>query len=424
MKKQLLSFLAVSVAFGAQAGGFKTALQGQKQIGMANCGTGIALDASSIYFNPGALVFSPNQIVFGVTGLLPRTQFLDFSTQTLTNADARTFTPFALYGSYGITKKLVAGVGVYTPFGSGISYPTGWTGAYALTDITLQAIFIKPTISYKISNEFSIGAGVAFTTGSVNLEKDVPLQGQTSANVGHIKLNGAAGGTSFDIGAYYKKDKLSAGLVYRNKTNMKVANGKNTFTNIPVAASASFVDGSFTSTLPLPGEISFGLGYLATKSLLVAFDLNYTLWSSYDSLKFDFANNTSKFADVADPREYKNAAAFRLGAQYVMSPKLTVRGGAFYDMTPTKDGYVTPESPDNNRTGLSAGASYKVNHAVTIDASLMYQNVPSRLQQNLTTGLNGTFTTKVIAPGIGITYNFKAVKPKPAVTPSTTPSNN
>jgi long-chain fatty acid transport protein len=424
MKKKILSLFTVCVALGAHAGGFKTALQGQKQIGMASCGTGLALDASSVYFNPGALAYSPNQIVFGVTGLMPRTQFLDASTQTVTNAVAKTFTPFALYGSYGINKKLVAGLGVYTPFGSGIAYPAGWTGAYALTEITLQSIFIKPTLSYKVSNEFSIGAGVAFATGSVNLEKDVPVQGQLYPNVGHAKLNGSAAGTTFDVGAYYAKNKLSAGLVYRHIMNMKVAEGKNTFTNIPAAAATSFPDGTFTSSLPLPGEISFGLGYKATNKLLLAFDVNYTLWNSYDSLKFDFATNTSKLADVADPRLYENAAAIRLGAQYTVNNKLAVRGGVFYDMTPVKDGYVTPESPDNNRVGASVGASYRVGRNVTIDASLMYQDVPARLQQNLVTGLNGTFATKVLAPGIGISYNFKNPKPKPVVTPPVAPSNN
>jgi long-chain fatty acid transport protein len=413
MNKKLLSILCVCIATNAIAGGFKTALQGQKQIGMASCGTALALDASTVYFNPGALVYTPNQITFGITALMPRTQFLDASTQNLSRSDAKTFTPFGLYGSYGITKKLVAGVGVYTPFGSGIKYGNDWTGRYALTEITLQSIFIKPTISYKVTDEFSIGAGVAFVTGSVNLEKDVPVQGQTLPDVGHIQLNGAAGGTTFDIGAYYTKNKFSAGLVYRHITQMKVAKGTNTFTNIPLAASASFVNGNFTTQLPLPGEISVGLGYKATKNLTLAFDINYTLWSSYDSLRFDFGTNTAKFSDVADARLYKNAAAIRAGAQYILNKKTTVRGGIFYDQTPVQDGYVTPESPDNSRTGLAVGASYAINNRVTLDASLMYQNVPGRLQNNLSTNLNGTFATKVLAPGIGISYNF--AKPKPVV---------
>jgi long-chain fatty acid transport protein len=418
MNKKLLSIGALCIALGAQAGGFKTALQATKQIGMASCGTGLALDASSIYFNPGALAYSPNQLVVGFTGLMPRTQFLDASTQTHTNTVAKTFTPFNIFASYGITKKLVAGVGVYTPFGSGVEYPTGWTGRYALTEISLTNIFIKPTLSYKITNELSVGAGFIASIGNVNLEKDIPVQQIGSAEVGHAKLNGGAMGYGFDAGVYYTKDKWSGGITYRSKVTMNVDKGTNTFTNIPVAAQASFPDGTFTSALPLPGEVSFGIGYKATKKLLLAFDVNYTMWSAYDSLRFDFATNTASLPDVQDARIYEDAATFRVGAQYMINKKVTVRGGALYDATPVSDGYVTPESPDANRYGFAFGASYVVNNKISIDAGFMYQNVNSRLQTNVITGLSGTFTSKVIAPSIGVVYNFKAAKPKP-VTPTT-----
>jgi long-chain fatty acid transport protein len=406
MKKIVVSMAFAAICLQGMAGGFKIALQGQKQIGMAGCGTGLALDASSVYFNPGAIVHTQNQITGGVSFLVPRGQFIDMSTQTITNAVNQTFTPLELYGTYGINKKLTAGLGIYTPFGSGVKYPSNWTGRYILTDISLQAIFIQPTISYAINKQLSVGAGFIYATGHVNLEKDLPLQGQTFTNPGHLQLKGAAGGTGFNAGVYFAEDNFSAGLVYRSSLGMKVTKGTNTFTNIPAAAAASFPTGTFTSTLKLPGELDFGMGYKLTKKLQVALDINYTMWKVYDSLKFDFATNTDKLKDEASARLYNNSFAVRIGANYAVNTQLAMRGGMFYDMTPIDDAYVGPELPDNNKTGLCLGASYAVNNKLTIDASLLYENVAKRTTTNTASNLSGTYQTKVIAPGIGVSYRF------------------
>ncbi len=412
MKRKLLSLAAITMSVSAFAGGFKIGLQGQKQIGMASCGTGLALDASSIYFNAGALAFTPNQITIGGTGLMPRTQYKDDATQVVTNAIAKTYSPFAAYASYGVNKKLVVGLGVYTPFGSGVAYPTGWTGRYALTEIALQTIFIKPTVSVKLNDNLSLGAGLAYSTGSVNLEKDIPLQGQAFTVPGHLQLNGKANGAGFDAGIYYTKDQFSIGASYRNKLNMNVKNGAANFTNMPISVKDSFPSGNFTSTLALPGEFSIGIGYKATPKLLIAADFNYTLWSSYDTLSFDFEKNTSNLSDVNEARLYSNAFAFRAGAQYAYSNKLNLRAGLFSDLTPISNGFVGPELPDANKLGATIGATYLVGRNLSIDASVLYENVEKRTQTNIATNMTGTFASKAIATGIGISYRFNNPKPK------------
>ncbi len=409
MKKLLFFSIASIIANGANAGGYKIALQGQKAIGMAHTGVGLNLDASSIYFNPGALVQGGNQLTFGVTGLVPRTSFLETNTQNLTNANNKTYTPLSLFASYKVAPRLAVGLGVYTPFGSGISYPTGWNGRFILTEINLTAIHIQPTVSYKLHKNFSVGAGLVVSTGHVTLGKDVPV---LSANgYGSALLEGKAGGTGYNVGGYFKKNKFSAGLTYHSLVKMKVKSGDATFSNIPVAASANFPTGTtFKATLPLPSEIAAGIGYQASKKLLLAADVNYTFWKVFDSLVFDYSAPVAGSDRSASARNYKNAMAIRIGAQYQQSKDLALRAGAFYDATPVQDGYVNPELPDANKIGLTLGASFKVAPRLSIDASLLYEDVQKRTQTNLETGLSGTFKTKVIAPGIGVSYNFGAVK--------------
>jgi long-chain fatty acid transport protein len=409
MNKLLLTAGLMACSQLSYAGGFKTSAQGQKAMGMAHIGIGFAHDASTVYFNPGAMSFTQNQCVVGVHFLAPRTSYLDSATNALTSADAQTFTPFQLYAtkSLGKRKKLTAGLGAYTPYGSGVSYPTGWTGRYVLTNISLQSFYLQPTVAYKINKNLSIGAGFVYALGNVTLEKDVPVA-TTAGDEGHAKLEGSGNGMGYNAGAYYQDSSWSFGAVYHSRVDMKVKGGTATFTNIPLLASASFPNTTFDSKLPLASDMGLGAAYRfgKAKSTVVAVDFNYTFWNSYDSLGFDYATNTTAVTDAKSPRLFENAATIRVGAQHQFNKNIAARAGYFYDETPVQNGYVTPESPDNNRHGLTLGASIAVDKQLTIDASLMYQNLAPRGQRNIETNLGGTFATRVLAPGIGVSYRF------------------
>jgi long-chain fatty acid transport protein len=413
MNKLLITAGLIACSQMSYAGGFKTAAQGQKALGMAHIGIGFAQDASSVYFNPGAMSFTQNQLSLGVHFLVPRTSYLDSATNVLTNAEGQTFTPFQLYATKSLDKrkKWTAGFGAYTPFGSGVSYPGTWTGRYTLTSISLQSFYLQPTLAYKINKNLSLGAGFIYALGNVTLEKDVPVA-TTAGDVGHAKLKGSGNGMGFNTGAYYQDSSLSIGAVYHSRVDMKVKGGTATFTNIPLLASASFPNTTFDSKLPLASEMGLGAAYRFGKSrgTVVAIDFNHTFWKSYDSLGFDYAANTAAVTDAKSPRLYENASAIRFGVQHQVNNNVAVRGGYYYDQTPVKDGYLTPESPDNNRHGFTLGASIAVDKQLTIDASLLYQELPARGQRNLETTLGGTFATRVIAPGIGLTYRFSKNK--------------
>jgi len=390
------------------AGGFKVALQGQKQIGMASIGVGFAQDAATIYFNPAGLSFVKNQVNVGANLLFPSTSFFEKGTNTIYNSESQTFTPFSLYGSCSLSKSVKFGMGLYTPFGTGVKYPTDWAGRYIIHQISLQTVYAQPTLSWKVADNFSLGAGFIYSFGNVLIEKDIPVTSNQGDAIASAQLKGKGHGFGFNAGAYLQAtENLSVGLTYHSRVNMKVNDGKAVFSNIPVGLASTFPsNNTFSSKLALPGEVGFGFSYKIVKDLTVAVDFNHTFWSSYDSLGFNYAVNTSAVTDAKSPRLYENASCVRFGAQYAASPKVSVRAGLFFDQTPVRDGYVSPELPDNNKTGLTAGGTFKLDESFILDISLLYENVPSRAQKNIESGLDGTFQTRVIAPGLGLTYIF------------------
>jgi long-chain fatty acid transport protein len=391
------------------AGGFQINLQGQKQTGMGHAGTGLCLDNAAILFNPGALSFldSLRGIYFGASFIMPRTTYVDYSTRYETHPEKHTGTPFTLYAVYKFKKsaKWNCGLGIYNPFGSKVQWADDWKGQFLIREIDLKTFFIQPTVSYKINDKLGIGAGFVYATGSFSLRKGIPIQ-DTLGNYGEGNLEGKASGYGYNAGIYFRaNEKFSIGIDYRSQVNVSVSGGSADF---EVASSVAhyFPSTSFSTQLNLPQMATLGFGYCPNKKLKLALDVNYVGWKSYDSLRIDFEENTEKLKDISSARMYKDAYIFRIGGQYQCNEKWTVRLGAYYDMSPVKAGYLTPETPDTDKLGITAGASFHVTKKIHVDASFLYIEGKKRTDTNLETQFSGTYKTRVVVPGVSIEYVF------------------
>lgn len=392
------------------AGGFQVNLQGQKQSGMGHTGTGLLLDNSSILFNPGAVSFldSLRGLSFGTSLIFPRTMYLEPYPGTYTAAiEKHVSTPITLYAAFKVGKsdKFTAGIGVYNPFGSRLQWADDWKGQFLIREIDLKTFFIQPTISYKVNEKLGIGLGFVYGTGNFSLRKGIPVQDSTGA-YGEGELKGKANGFGFNAGIYFKaSEKLSIGIDYRSQVNVKVKEGTAVFT-VPNGLSGYFPETTFSTQLRLPQTATLGLGYVVNEKLKMALDINYVGWKSYDSLIIDFAENTDKLADIHSARMYKNSFIFRVGGQYKVNNKWIVRLGTYYDMTPTPDGYFTPETPDVNKIGFTSGASMKVTKKLNLDLSLLFIEGIKRTNTSIETGFGGTYKSRALVPGFSLEYRF------------------
>jgi long-chain fatty acid transport protein len=405
--QKLGASILLCLPFAAAAQGYQVNLQGQVQQGMGGAGTANMQDASALFFNPGGASFvKGNEVNLGVSPTIPNGQFLDSKTGQTARTKSPVSYPFAAYAMFGLkdSSKMKLGLAVYTPFGSTVQWEDGWMGRYILTRLQLQAIFFQPTVSYKITDKLGFGAGFVYSTGKVNLQKDIPVV-DANGNVGHAELNGKASGYGFNAGFYFKPmDALSIGLTYRSQVNMKVTDGDATFT-VPAALATNFPSGKFTTQLPLPSVLTLGLAYAINEKFKVALDVNYVGWKAYDTLAFDYATNTSSLIDTKSARMYKNSVAIRAGAQYKLTDAFAVRIGAAYGMSPVQSGYLTPETPDANRINYTIGLGYTINNKMGVNASFLFTTL-KRTDTNLETGLSGTYQTNVVIPGISLFYKF------------------
>jgi len=412
-------------------------VQGLKALSMGGAFTGVGSDASTVFFNPGALTnLDGHNFTVGINLISPH---VSLQTPETANIDQTTGlqTPFFFYYSGTIFKeklknKLKVGFLVNNQFGSSASFKDNWQGRNIIQNISLKTFMFQPTVSYKIFDKLSIGAGFVFSTGSFTTEKAIPV-GSSTTTEGKARLEGNGTAMGYNVGVYLprfltigNKDGdivvFNLGVDYRSKLKIDLAGGSATFTNIPSSLLLKFpASTTFNSQLTLPDVLTTGLSAKVIKdnwSLEFAYDLQWTGWSTYDSLNFDFAN-----ADTPDSKTYQNwgnTLTHRFGVDFTYKNKYSVRAGVYYDNTPMKDGFVSPHLPGISQFVYTAGLGYKISDLISVDFAILREDAQRE------TGFDAAgFTAKyhriVNIYSFGVNIKFGATKSETA-TPTTPPA--
>jgi long-chain fatty acid transport protein len=234
-----------------------------------------------------------------------------------------------------------------------------------------------------------------------------------------------------NVGAMYDINKQwTVGVNYRTKQVIKVDAGlaKVTYAN-KIASSilesklGLINEANFSAEMPLPSVLTFGVSYRPIKPLLIAFDAQFTGWSTYKSLDINFAGEGLSAFDQHITKDYKDAWAFRLGAQYGVTKRFDVRAGFIVDLTPVNDNYYNPETPGMTKLEPSVGLSFRPIPSLSIDLSMLYvaglgaNNVSApytdmlaaqypELQLPTTKHFDADYRLHAFVPSFGISYSF------------------
>lgn len=411
MKKHLLAASLAFTTFASFGAGYQLNLQGLRQLAMGGTGVATPWDISTIFYNPGGLARIKTIQGYGsILGVMPATAYGNF--QGSARTQAQTFTPFSLYvgGTVKEGSRLGLGLGIYTPFGTGMKWDNNWTGRYLVQSINLQTVFFQPTISYRLTDRWSFGAGFVFATGTFDMQQAMPVQNivGNSSEDATAKLHGVGNGVGFNLGIHMvASERLSFGLTYRSQVNMDVSGGSATFKVNPCLKDY-FPNTTFGSLLPLPQVATLGIAVkpLNNERLTMQLDFNYTGWNSFDSLRIDFDTHTAMLQNAHAPRHYRNTLTTRLGANYKISKVVSVMGGGAYDPTPVTNNFVSPDLPDADRVEVTCGVAVKPLKRFTVLAACGFVTSLKRVGNYEYGKFSGTYWTQAISPGIGVYYNF------------------
>jgi long-chain fatty acid transport protein len=407
----LLIWLAAPLS-QAHAQGFGVFEQGA--CAMARAGATVADgcgDGSSIYFNPANIVDNEGTVIsLGATMVAAQGDYTSGITGEVSELqNDPIFVPHA-YGTYRINDTFSAGLGIYVPYGLATEWKETFEGAFEGYDNGVEAIYIQPTVAYRINDRLTIGGGPIVTVSSVELnqrqdlaQQEVPgsqdpITGEpllfSQLGVPHhtafvdVKLKGEhALGFGANIGATYDlSDRFR--FAARFTTPIKVTyDGTADFTQIrtdvilpdgtnidAVLEQTQFSGGalrdqSVETEITFPAQLVLGVSVDATTDLTLMADYQWTSWSDLGRIPLNFEADE---LDTERELNYGNTNAFRLGANYDISEKLAARAGFLFNTAAAPDATVTPLLPENDRTHYTVGLGYRPVDAFEINAAYQY----------------------------------------------------
>lgn len=416
IKKTILIIAGVCVSSTALAGGYRVALQGQKALGMGHTGVAMTESAEVVFFNPASMSFleSDSSISAGITLIESEAKYQNQQTNTTAKTDNPIGTPISFYYTKKYDDKISYGLGIYTPYGNAVEWEKDWAGSHLVNDIELAAIYIQPTISYKINDTYSVGFGINYVTGAVkfnrNLDRTLSDANGNRSNVTIEETKISAWG--YNVGFTAKPtEELNVGISYRSQVDMEARGGEADFQNVPSSFPSDLSDTTFDSDLVLPAELTLGVAYELSPETVLAFDLNRTFWGAYESLNVQFNNDAGL---SKNPRNYKDVNIFRFGVQHKLNEKFVVRGGVYFDESPIQEGYYTPETPRNDSIGYTAGATYTMSEKMELDFSFLYLAFDEFYgsydyyvdSTGTTVPFGGDYKSSVVSLGFGLNYIF------------------
>lgn len=428
MKKLILLLAATTITCAAHAEGYQVNNLSSKQNGMGHVGTAMKLDSESIWFNPAAASFQRSEFDFsiGVTGIAAKATYTtlpDYTGATPTRtwgSDNKISTPLYAYFNYKPTERLSLGLAFNTPFGSSMNWGDNWAGAHLVQSIDLKAYNLQPTVSFKICDRLSVGAGLMMTWGSFDLQRSLMPVGaaniQNQQTMGILQqlvpeivpmpdLFGLAGDRNLiglgingkakmafgvNLGVMWDiNERWSLGFTYRSKLKMKVDSGTiglNIIEDAQIAGvlgallpqlgldPAGLNSARVKTELPMPASLTWGASFRPAPKWEFALDMQYVRWSAYDKLDvqiLDPAGQPVLQIPVSD-KKYSNTLAVRIGAQYHANQWLTARMGMYVDESPVSSDYLNPETPSMTKLAGTAGVTLRPCKWMSIDLAYGY----------------------------------------------------
>lgn len=434
-----LAFYPVSVL----SAGIAVMEQSVKELGQAFSGAPTNTeDGSMVFFNPAAMsqvrgrllsmagyVIAPS-ITFHnqASQLTPLVSGAPLTGHHGGDSSKIAFIPNVYY-VHELTDRIAIGIGFNTPFGMKNSYPSDWQGRYQALDSEIMTLNFNPSVSFKITEKFSVGAGFNVQylhtrlTNAIDFGSICSLQVGAAACAsqgllpqaadGHNALKGDSVGFGYNIGALYSfnDNNTRLGASYRSRVSHDI-HGHSNF-SVPgnavlMTRGGQFVDTDARTSATLPDTVLFGLSHRVSPRWMVSADALWTHWSLIRELRTDFSS--AQRDDILDLK-WRDTWRYAVGINYSSeSNKWIVRTGFAYDQTPVSSAqHRSPRIPDASRYWLTVGLTYAVFKNVHLHAAYAHLFMPDTgIDHRGATGdrLVGHYTEQINIGGLQMDWRF------------------
>ncbi|EOX4127068.1 outer membrane protein transport protein [Vibrio cholerae] len=353
------SLLAVTVTLATQqafAAGFQLNAQSATGLGRAFAGDAVIADNAAVMSrNPAAMaLFDEMALSLGFETIttdikVKNATYTSPTGQKNANYDDAGGTSIApnIHLIVPVNEQFAWGVNAYSNFGTRTEFEKNYVASEYGGETEILSVNLGVSGSYRIDNQWSIGAGLDLIYGQGTLKRSLsPTLGGSKV----VDINKADGfGVGFNVGTVYELDENNRfGLSYRYSPEITAK------------------DGNKEVKLPLPDLAEFsGYHRIENTAFAVHYSIQYIGWSAFDKLEFKNQSINEK------PYQWQDGWHYSIGGTYYLNRDWTLRAGYMYD-TSAQDKITSISVPDSDRQWLSAGFTYHIDEKSNIDFGLTY----------------------------------------------------
>ncbi|HQP34970.1 MAG TPA: outer membrane protein transport protein [Polyangiaceae bacterium] len=336
----------------AEASGYLLYDQSAEAMGRASAVSAGTREPAAIWYNPANLSYVPEWRV-SATGMVyvVNLRFAAAGSGEETRADTTVSPAGAVFAAGPITDRLHAGLGVYSGYGLGSTWPSGWVGRTASISSELTTYSINPTLAYRLSDTFSVGAGYDLVRAAADNLTGLPVP-----IGGTVRVGGATWGHGANVGmlARIVPDRFHAALSWRSSVALTI-DGRADFDPASPEFLRELPDQGGSAKVKFPDIVTAGFMARTAGDVRFGFDASYVRWSVYDKQVLEFertapATSTFNFHDVVILRAGVDGPTGVSG--------LRLRTGMMYEQKPSRPEYLNPSLPDAHILDFAAGAGW------------------------------------------------------------------
>jgi len=355
-----LLFLSSSATF---AGGVILYETGTPDMGLASAGWAArAEDAATILTNPAGMTrLQKNDLMLGMQALYADIGFTPNGDTTTTGGGGGNpvgwFPGGGAFLSYSVSPDLKLGFAATGNFGLSMSYSADWAGRYYVQEPTLVGLSMVPSVAYRVSPQWSVGAGLNVMYAKMRTQVAV---NNVLGDDGELVFSDYQSGVGGNLGVLYEPSQGTRfGLVWTSPVKLDFS-APPRFSGIsPLLEAALRNRGIYDADI----EIGITVPQGVDASFLHQIDQRWTLlgsvgwqqWSRFGQVEVGI--NSPDPTSLTTELDFKDTWHAALGAQYQLDSRWRLDFGVAFDSEFQDNAKVSPLLPLNSAWRFGFGAN-------------------------------------------------------------------
>ncbi|MBW1788675.1 MAG: outer membrane protein transport protein [Deltaproteobacteria bacterium] len=287
------------------------------------------------------------------------------------------------------------GLSVFSPLGGpdglGWDFGDNFAGRYGSQGLTFASTAIAPSVSWGVTDEWSIGGGASAQWLKVKYSSAIntpfPGDGKASINIDDWSVR-------YFLGTQYQvTPSTSFGIVYRSKWTPDLQ-GDLVVTGLPQSVPTE----RFEMDLVLPQEVEFGIQHALSKTWILGLTFDWENWDQFKNIVLDFAFQNGAVGSTTADINWRDTYSGGISITHIMGGGSTfIDLGLNYASSPVSDADRVIQLPVDDAWTVSFGVAHNASKNLTFSlGGAVVFNGDARVDQ-VTQGLqfSGEFDTNV-----------------------------